>query len=186
MRNVEIKARVRDFEDFGARLKALKPKKPRVLVQEDVFFFVPRGRLKLRILGPKSGELIFYDRPDRPGPKASEYEIVHAPEPGKLRDVLTAALGVRGIVRKVRMISLIGQTRVHLDDVGGLGLYAELEVVLWPDQTPSNGASVARGLMKKLGIKSSDLVSGAYLDLLEKSSRTVRPAKRIPFPTSGR
>jgi len=186
MRNVEIKARVRDLDDFGARLKALKPRKPRVLVQEDVFFPVPRGRLKLRILGPKSGELIYYDRPDRPGPKASEYEVVRTSEPGKLRAALTAAFGVRGIVKKVRMISLVGQTRVHLDDVGGLGLFAELEVVLRPDQTPSNGASIARDMMKKLGIKSSDLVSGAYLDLLEKSSRTIRPAKKFPFPARGR
>jgi len=185
MRNVEIKARVRDLDDFGARLKALKPRKPRVLVQEDVFFPVRRGRLKLRIFGPKSGELIFYDRPDHPGPKASEYEIVRTTEPGKLRNALTAALGVRGVVKKVRMISLAGQTRVHLDDVGGLGLFAELEVVLRPGQTPAAGASVARDLMKKLGIKSSDLVSGAYLDLLEKSSRAVRPAKSVPFPARG-
>ncbi|MCX6567418.1 MAG: class IV adenylate cyclase [Candidatus Aminicenantes bacterium] len=186
MRNVEIKARVRDLEDFSARLKALKPKKPRVLVQEDVFFFVPRGRLKLRILGPKSGELIYYDRPDLPGPKASDYELVRTAEPGKLRHVLTAAFGVRGIVKKVRMISLIGQTRVHLDEVGGLGLYMELEVVLEPGQTVAAGTAIARDLAKKLGIKTSDFVAGAYLDLLEKPFRRVRPAIKFPFSAPGR
>ena len=42
MKNIEIKARIRDLEDFGARLKTLKPEKPRVLVQEDVFFKRPQ------------------------------------------------------------------------------------------------------------------------------------------------
>lgn len=41
MRNVEIKARVRDVDDFSARLKALKPIQPRVFVQEDIFFRFP-------------------------------------------------------------------------------------------------------------------------------------------------
>ena len=176
MRNIEIKARVRDVEDFAARLKALRPKNPRVLVQEDVFFPVRKGRLKLRTLGPKSGELIYYTRPDAPGPKTSNYEIVKTSEPAKLRAVLTEAFGVRGIVKKVRLVALVGQTRVHLDVVRGLGTFAELEVVLKPGQSASAGTAVARGLMKKLGIKSSDLVAGAYLDLLEKKS--VRTARR--------
>jgi predicted adenylyl cyclase CyaB len=171
MRNVEIKARVRDLDDFAARLKALKPGSSKVIVQEDVFFDVPEGRLKLRILGPRSGELIQYLRLDRSGPKASDYLLVRTKEPGRLREVLAAALGVRGVVKKVRMLTLIGQTRVHLDDVGGLGLFMELEVVLRPGQTTAQGAAIARGLMKKLGVRTSDLVSGAYIDLLEKTSR---------------
>jgi predicted adenylyl cyclase CyaB len=171
MTNVEIKARVRDLDDFGARLKALKPGTAKVIVQEDVFFAVPKGRLKLRILGPRSGELIQYVRPDKPGPKASDYRLARTTDPGRLREVLSAALGIRGIVKKVRMIALIGRTRVHLDDVGGLGLFMELEVVLQPGQTAKQGAGIARDLMKKLGIRTSDLVSGAYFDLLEKSAR---------------
>ena len=167
MRNVEIKARVRDLDDFGARLKALKPGKARVLVQEDVFFPVPQGRLKLRVLGPRSGELIHYDRPDRPGPKSSDYEIVRTREPKKLREILTAALGVRGIVKKTRLFVRVGQTRDHLDDVGGLGLLMELEVVLRPGQTAGEGRAIATRLMKVLGISRGDLVRGAYIDLLE-------------------
>jgi predicted adenylyl cyclase CyaB len=170
MTNVEIKARVRDLDDFGARLKTLKPGSSKVIVQEDVFFNIPKGRLKLRILGPRSGELIQYTRSDESGPKASEYLIFRTKEPARLREVLSAALGVRGIVKKVRMIALIGQTRVHLDDVGGLGLFMELEVVLQPGQTTKQGAAIARDLMKKLGIRTADLVKGAYLDLLEKTA----------------
>jgi predicted adenylyl cyclase CyaB len=174
MRNVEIKARVRDFEDLGARLKALKPKGAKVLVQEDVFFRTPRGRLKLRVLGPRSGELIHYERPDKSGPKASNYEIFRTKDPDALRKVLSLSLGVRGIVRKTRLLAMVGRTRVHIDDVGGLGLFMELEVVLGPGQTAGKGMALARGLMKKLGIEKADLVQGAYIDLLEKNARSRR------------
>ena len=60
----------------------------------------------------------------------------------------------------------MGQTRVHLDEVEGLGTFVELEVVLRPDQSPAEGTLIATGLMKKLGISDDQLVDRAYLDLL--------------------
>lgn len=42
--------------------------------------------------------------------------------------VLAQALGVLGVVRKQRLLYLVGQTRVHLDTVEGLGDFVELEV----------------------------------------------------------
>jgi predicted adenylyl cyclase CyaB len=84
-----------------------------------------------------------------------------------LREVLSAALGERGTVRKERALYLLGQTRVHLDEVQGLGPYVELEVVLEPGQSPEDGTRVARRLMKDLGISEDRLVRTAYIDLLE-------------------
>ena len=79
------------------------------------------------------------------------------------------ALGVRGVVRKKRYLYLAGQTRIHLDDVEGLGQFMELEVVLRDGQSDADGQSIAEDLMAKLGVRTEDLLEGAYMDLLEKS-----------------
>merc|ERR1712142_171934 len=112
-----------------------------------------------------SGQLIFYERPDSDGPKLSRYSITPTQHPNDLKTVLSDAIGIKGEVRKERHLYLIGQTRVHLDTVEGLGHYMELEVVMRPDQSVEEGQQVARDLMKALGVSDDSLVTGAYMDL---------------------
>ncbi len=81
--------------------------------------------------------------------------------------MLSNALGVVGRVRKRRRLYLVGNTRIHLDEVEGLGSFLELEVVLSGPQTVAEGEAVARSLMRELGIPRSSLIHGAYLDLIE-------------------
>lgn len=90
---------------------------------------VRAGRLKLRQFSPESGELIAYSRADVAGTKQSDYLIVPTSTPAELR-ALAAALGVRQTVIKTRVLLRVGQTRIHLDAVQGLGSFVELEVVL--------------------------------------------------------
>ena len=163
--NVEIKARVADPEPLAARTEALAGRPCEVIHQEDVFFGTKRGRLKLRILSPGRGELIYYEREDAAGPSRCDYRIVPTERPDAMREVLSAALEVRGVVRKERRLWLVGQTRIHLDRVEGLGDFVELEVVLREDQTVAEGESIARDLMAMLGVAEGDLVAGAYIDL---------------------
>jgi predicted adenylyl cyclase CyaB len=81
--------------------------------------------------------------------------------------VLSAAFDIRGVVRKRRTVYRIGQTRVHLDQVEGLGEFVELEVVLRREQSSSDGATIAHELMEKLGISPDQLIDRAYIDLLQ-------------------
>lgn len=69
-------------------------------------------------------------------------------------------------VVKTRVLYLVGQTRVHLDSVDGLGDFLELEVVLRPGQEVADGQAVAADLMERLGIRDVDLCSTAYADML--------------------
>lgn len=49
MRNVEIKAFLRNPEFVRAKAKELSNSEPEIIKQTDTFYAVPRGRLKLRV-----------------------------------------------------------------------------------------------------------------------------------------
>ena len=165
--NIEIKARVTDLAAFRRRAESLSDTGVEIIPQEDIFFHTPQGRLKLRILSPDAAQLVYYARRDTSGPKRSDYLIYEVTEPHALKALLGQALGVRGVVRKTRHLFKVGQTRVHLDEVDGLGTFVELEVVLRQDQSDAEGQAIAESLMSKLDIKATDLVEGAYMDLIE-------------------
>jgi len=166
--NIEVKARVRDFAALKRRAEAISDSPLEVIPQEDTFFVTSKGRLKLRVLAADRAQLVYYERPDRDGPKRSDYFIFNTNDPENLKTALKLALGIRGAVKKTRYLYMVGQTRVHLDDVDGLGQFMELEVVLRDGQSDAQGQAIANDLMKKLGIESTDLIEGAYMDLLEK------------------
>jgi predicted adenylyl cyclase CyaB len=168
--NIEIKARVSVLGTIRAKVESISDYPVEVLDQEDIFFAAPGGRLKLRILGEQRAELIYYQREDAAGPKPSHYLIAPTTDPEAMRAILTSVLQVVGVVRKRRWLYLVGQTRVHLDDVEGLGEFVELEVVLRPDQPEKDGIIIAKDMIARLGIREQQLIDQAYIDLLKSGS----------------
>jgi len=136
------------------------------LVQDDTFFACDGDRLKLRVTDDNRGVLIYYRRADEIGPKSSYYECSDTSDPDGLRSVLTLAYGVAGRVRKRRTVFRVGQTRVHLDRVEGLGDFLELEVVIGDGLKSEDAVLEANRLMTELGVGERALVKGAYVDLL--------------------
>ncbi len=165
-RNTEIKAKARDFQGQMFIAKSLSNGKVQRLFQEDSFFRVPVGRLKLREFGDGRGELIQYERNNSLEPAESRYLLYPTDDPAALKEALVKALGIRAVVRKKRTVYLVGQTRIHFDEVEDLGEFIELEVVLKHGENADYGAAIAEDLMKKLGIDKRDLVESAYVDLL--------------------
>jgi adenylate cyclase len=166
-RNIEIKARAHDFPRQRRLAESIAETGPEILHQVDTFFRTPRGRLKLRQTAPDRGELIGYDRGDAAGPKSCRYRLIPTDRPAELCDLFAAALGVRGVVRKVRTLYWAAGTRIHLDEVDGLGRFLELEYVLRAPGTAVEGEETVRRLMRDLDIRDRDLVDRAYIDLLE-------------------
>lgn len=166
--NIEIKARARDFDGIRSRAAAISASSGETIRQQDTFFVTPRGRLKLRELEGHPAQLIYYERPDQDGPKRSDYQVLETGDADGLKSMLARAYGIRGVVRKTRYLYLAGQTRIHVDDVEGLGRFMELEVMLRPGQTDADGQGVARALMHDLGVEADDLLEEAYMDLLER------------------
>lgn len=165
-RNIEIKARVADIDALRMRACALAGGPATLIEQDDRFFAVPRGRLKLRRFADGSAELIHYQRADTPEAKASDYVRVPVPDADALALALERACGLQGRVVKRRWLLIVGATRIHLDRVEGLGDFMELEVVLRDDQPEAEGVAIAEALMSDLGLAHAERIAGAYLDLL--------------------
>jgi len=163
--NIEIKAKVNNPACLQQIVESIGQEQGRIR-QEDTFFAATHGRLKLRQFSPDHGELIGYERPDNRGPAESRYRVSKTHDPKGLCTILRSALGDEGIVCKVRHLFLVGQTRIHLDQVEGLGHFVELEVVLKDGQSSEEGVKVAHDLMTRLGIQAQDLLEKAYIDLL--------------------
>ncbi len=136
-RNIEIKARVESIEALAPKAAAIADEGPIEIIQDDTFFRCDSGRLKLRAFSSEEGELIFYRRANQRGPKESFYLRSPTSAPDTLRESLSQAYGQVGRVQKHRTLFLVGRTRRE-----------------------------AHSLMARLGIESSQLVEGAYIDLL--------------------
>lgn len=164
--NIEIKARIESVDALATKVAALATEGPIEISQDDTFFRCDSGRLKLRTFSEVEGELIFYRRANQQGPKESFYLRSPTSSPESLRESLSLACGQVGRVVKHRTLYLCGRTRVHLDRVQGLGHFMELEVVLEGHESSEAGVLEAHNLMEILGIKPSQLIETAYVDLL--------------------
>ena len=166
--NIEIKARASDFNRQKIIAEALSDIPAEQIWQEDIFFKISKGRLKLRIFNSGSGELIYYMRADSNGPKTSQYQISKTNEPETLRNILTSSLGVRGIIKKQRTLYKIGFTRIHFDQVKDLGNFIELEFVMQDNTSKNEALQTIRNLMEKLEIQDNHLINTAYIDMAPK------------------
>jgi adenylate cyclase class IV len=175
--NVESKTRCPDLEAVARLASALGARYEGRLEQVDTYFRVRRGRLKLREISHHapdgqvsvSSELIRYERPDAKGARVSAYErtAIEDVESRKLR--LEAAHGVRGCVRKQRKLWILDSTRIHLDEVEGLGRFVELETVSVAEPGSRERLEHDR-LSSALGLDPRASIEGSYIDLLEPGS----------------
>ncbi|KAK9870621.1 hypothetical protein WA026_008181 [Henosepilachna vigintioctopunctata] len=170
MRNVEIKALIRNPHEVNRKLNELGLEPPTLINQHDDFQNIPHGRLKLRSFEDNSGELIHYERSDNKGPKLSSFNKANlCAEPCEdMSKVFKRALGFYGEVKKVRHLYILWQTRIHIDFVEGLGNYLELEVVLEQDQSVEDGEKVrtrTNSVISQLNIDRNDFVATAYVDV---------------------
>ncbi len=162
--NLEHKARLHDVAQAEAALRAISAIESGILVQRDTYFHVESGRLKLRET-PDRAELIAYER-DETGPDMlSRYTVTAVAQADVTRDDLAARYGVRGVVEKSRSLWLHKNARIHLDHVGGLGSFLEIEVV--EPRTPDEGRAFLDELVVTLSLDRAAALRMSYIDLLE-------------------
>ena len=172
--NVESKTRCLDLEAVARLASSLGARYEGRLEQVDTYFRVPHGRFKLREIshvGPDgrvsaSAELIRYERPDESGARVSSYERTAIEDVESSMTRLAAAHGVRGCVRKQRALWILDSTRIHLDDVDGLGSFVELETVSQGDPGAEERREHDR-LRSALGLDPWATVDCSYIDLVD-------------------
>lgn len=162
-KNLELKARVASIETArdaanrtGARFEA-------TLVQTDTYFKVPYGRLKLREISGRSAELIYYDRTEKADERWSTYTRLPLSDARQLHRVLANSLGVTAVVRKTREVFRYQATRIHLDQVEGLGTFIEFEV---QDSEEAESRNEMEILRVAFGVVPASIIRTSYADML--------------------
>jgi predicted adenylyl cyclase CyaB len=166
-RNLERKFRCRDLDAVRAALPTLPTRREGVQLQTDTYFHARAGRLKLREIDGEPAVLIWYNRGDAATAKLCNYHLVPVADAILLRTALTAALGVRGVVRKRREIHHYRNVRIHLDEVESLGTFVEFEAVLSAHDDEAAAHADLEMLRGALGLVDAEELAASNVDLLD-------------------
>ena len=166
-RNIEIKAALSDIALIYERLRQTAAHGPEVLMQKDIFYRMPFGRLKLRQINLLNSEIIYYFRKNDEGPKLSKYYRFKLKKPKLAHFYLSFLFGLQGVVEKKREVFFIERTRIHIDNVLSLGYFIELEVVLSPSESTLHGEKIANDLLSFFDIQEHFLIDKSYLEMLK-------------------
>ncbi|HKO80141.1 MAG TPA: class IV adenylate cyclase [Chitinophagaceae bacterium] len=164
--NVEIKAKCNNPGYIRNYLLTNNAAFKGIDEQTDTYFDVPNGRLKLRE-GNIENNLIFYERTNQAGPKNSTFHLVKIENSNALKEVLAKSTGVKVVVKKKREIYYIENVKFHIDEVPGLGSFAEIEAGnILADLTQEQLKRQCDFYMNEFMIKPEDLIEVSYSDML--------------------
>jgi adenylate cyclase class 2 len=165
--NIEFKARCSEPERVRVVLRQMNARFAGVDNQTDTYFSMPSGRLKLRE-GNIENNLIYYRRQDNAPLKQSDVWLAPFESADPIRELLATAFGVRCVVKKRREIYFHENTKIHVDDVPGLGSFVEVEVIADAGEADLSTMQVTCDEWKqRLDVNESDLVFAGYSDMVE-------------------
>src|SRR3954465_3321524 len=164
MNNVELKAELRDIGVARAICRAVGASFILAFEQTDTYFRVAHGRLKKRDTDDEPCEYIFYERPNRAGPKLSHFTIYS--EEQALERFGRHPLPVWVTVRKRRELWMHANVRIHLDRVEGLGTFLEFEALVSRDHSVAQCQEAVAQLKAKFQPVLGELIDCGYSDLI--------------------
>jgi adenylate cyclase class 2 len=169
--NIEVKAKCHRPEFIRQYLQKNNAVFKGTDHQIDTYFNVSKGRLKLRE-GNIENNLIYYERSDQPGAKESNFQLVKVPDAERLKEVLSKSLGIKIIVEKKREIYFIRNVKFHLDEIAGLGNFAEIEASdMCKDISKEELQRQCEFYQQEFEMKEEDLISISYSDMLINSKK---------------
>jgi len=164
--NIEIKARCADPSFIREYLQSHDAEFKGVDFQTDTYFNVRHGRLKLRE-GNIENNLIYYERADQAGPKSSQFRLVKVEDAKGLKEVLAACMGIKVVVKKKREIYYIKNVKFHIDEVDGLGSFAEIEAGnILANLSKDELQAQCEFYLKEFRINQQNFLENSYSDML--------------------
>ena len=169
--NLELKCFCEDFSPIREELEKLQAKKGRPVKQIDYFFNLPEEkegvpkRLKLRIAG-RQKTLVLYSRDKFSNNRSTPSNVVLFPIKDKrIINFLKRALGVRGIVEKIREQWKKEYVVFNLDRVKGVGNIFEIEIAT-NDERRERDEATFNNYKKTFSPYLGKIVSGSNIDLV--------------------
>ena len=178
-KNYEIKVPVKNYDALvimaGKLRKSFRKHEHYTETQKDIYYKVPKGRLKLRVINNTSGSLIRYERKEAKSKRVSNYIISKTKDFKELDAILKKLHGEKVTVDKEREIFIYDNVRVHLDSVKKLGSFLELEVIFDDFSKAKKQLDI---FMKYFGLNEKEFIKGSYSDMLLRKQKNNVARKR--------
>jgi adenylate cyclase class IV len=167
MQNIEFKAEIRDIAAARRQCALVGAVPAGRFRQSDLYFRVPEGRLKRRESRNDAGavtvEWIFYRRPDTAASRIAQYTIL-TDEQARVRFGEGTLTAWKRVV-KTRELWMVGNVRVHLDEVEGLGQGIEFEAVVSPRHDLAECRMMVQHLREQFAPIMGEAIAGSYESL---------------------
>ncbi|MDD4566748.1 putative adenylyl cyclase CyaB [Methanoculleus chikugoensis] len=171
MLEVEAKFAVNDLESVRAGLDRKGVRMGRRQQERDVYYNAPHRDFgetdeALRVRYDDTGVTVTYKGPKiRVGSAKAREEFNLAVADGETLEGILSRLGFRraAMVLKVREFYEMGDVTVTLDDVEGLGTFAEIEILT--DENKEDAADRIGAIAKELGVDGPPIYT-SYLEML--------------------
>ncbi|MEI7657097.1 MAG: class IV adenylate cyclase [Phycisphaerae bacterium] len=174
MRNLEFKAELREPAIAREVCRSLGATLIGTMHQVDTYFRMASGRLKRREIrvdvppgespAEPEVEIIFYERPNEVGAKVSRFRIYSEQRAAEVfgREPLPIWL----VVKKVRTLYMLDNTRIHLDQVEGLGWFLEFEHLMSRDKPIEEARGEIARLRQVFSMVVGEPIDCGYSDLI--------------------
>ena len=171
---VEIKAKIDNFDAIKEKLKKLGAIKKKDLKMGDIYFKHPaRDFAKtdeaLRIRKSNESNFLTYKGPKLDEITKTRNEIeMEITEPRKLKKILIN-LGFIEVpkIRKKREIYELNDYKICLDEVDFIGKYIEIETEVKDENDRIKKTNELINFAKELGINKEDFIRKSYLELIK-------------------
>ncbi len=169
--NFEIKKEIFDPEAIREKLEKIKADFIEAYQQDDMYFNVENGFLKIRHSGDEPARLIQYFKNFSTGGMISNYAMVSIRKTDQISAMLMRTHSIRAHVQKKREIWYWDSIHIYIDEVNGVGHFIKFVAQDSDENIPAKITEQVNRLIFKLKLDRSENIHASYCELAEMKHR---------------